>query len=174
MGWKKISRKKVEKLLSKDLSEIVMNKLFTNALFLINSSKPARVVRISQELLDVFDKIKSKGVQPLFLGQSILDTKEGKARMNLQFAQIAGRLNVPKAFINKKAEQLFLYTRNVWSDSITRTEGKINPDSVVFVFNEDEIFLGLAFTKRTELKGRGRTVALKHLIDTGYYLRAEK
>lgn len=174
MGWKKISKDKVKELLNKDLPKKAVNELVKDKCFLINSNKPADINSVSKRVLAVFNQIKSQGIQPLYLGAGVCDTKDlKKSRLSLSFARKASEFDVPKAVVNDKAEQLFLYTRDVWSSSIISTEGRIKQYRLVFVFNQDGLFLGLAFAASNKLMSKGRTETLRNVIDIGYYLRCE-
>lgn len=174
MGWKRIVRNKVEKLLSNDLPKKVIEGLVKDKYFLINSNKPADIHCVSKRVLEVFNQIKSQGVQPLYLGERVCDTQDlKKARLSLSFARKAAEHDVPRAVVNNKAEQLFLYTRDVWSSSIIRAEGNVKRRRLVFIFNQDGLFLGLAFATGNKIMDKGRTKTLRNVIDIGYYLRAE-
>jgi len=76
--------------------------------------------------------------------------------------------------INSKAEQLFLYGRDVWSGSILKTEGNIEKGRIAFIYNEQGLFLGLAFPLKKEILNQGSNTVLKNVINLGYYLRIEK
>ncbi len=174
MGWKSISRKVVSKLLSHDLPSDVINELLNNNL-LVNSEVPARVVSVSDDVMHVFNNIKSRGIQPLFLGLSVLDTKDFiKARLSLPFASLVSSLSVNKVIVNKKAEQLFLYGRDVWSESIISVEGVIHKGGIVFVFNQQHLFIGIAFALSDKLLGKARQVVLRNIADIGLFLRIER
>lgn len=175
MTWKLTPKTKVKKLLSNDLPEKVIDELFKNKFFLINTDKTKKLVMTNRSTYNVFNEVKTKGIQPLFIGNGVLDTQDfKKARLNLSFATKASIFEVPKVYIKPKAEQLFLYGRDVWSDSIIKIEGKIKRREIVFMFNQDNLFIGLAFAMSDELTDKGRVVVLKNVIDTGYYLRIEK
>ncbi len=170
MGWSLIKRKNVINMLSNDLPSS-----FISGNFLINSSKRSEIVEVSSDVLRAFNTIKKKGIQPLFLGMPVCDTIDReKARISLPFASKISKDVKPKVFINRKAEQLFLYSRDVWSSSILKTEGEVKKRNLVFVFNEDGIFLGMAFALSDNLLDKGKKVVLKNVIDIGYYLRCER
>ncbi len=174
MGWKSINKDVVSKLLSHDLPNEVINKTLNNNL-LVNSDVPARVVSVNDSVMNIFNKIKSKGIQPLFLGLSVLDTKDFiKARLSLPFASLVSSLKVNKVIVNKKAEQLFLYGRDVWSESIINVEGIIHKGGLVFVFNQQHLFIGIAFALSDKLLGKARQVVLRNVADIGLFLRLER
>jgi ribosome biogenesis protein Nip4 len=175
MGWKLISRDVVKEMLVRDIPARVIDALIDDNDLLINSNKTASVSMVSKQVLAVFDKIKSAGVQPLFIGCRVCDTQDqAKGRLNLQFATKASCLGVPRAVLNHKAEQLFLYSRDVLSSSILGLEGRVSRKRLVFVFNKDDLFLGLAFALSNDPSKKGKQMVLKNVIDTGSYLRIEK
>ncbi|MFA5406048.1 MAG: hypothetical protein WC307_01700 [Candidatus Nanoarchaeia archaeon] len=175
MGWKEVKPGKVKSIIRRDLPEKIINELFTDKQFLVNSDKNASISMVSKEVFDCFNKIKAKAIQPLFIGCSVCDTQDlKKARLNLQFATKVSVFELPKAFINHKAEQLFLYSRDVWSNSIIKVERAPARQKIIFVFNEEEIFLGLGFALTDELIEKGRKLVIKNVIDIGSYLRIEK
>jgi len=175
MGWKNIPQNKVKKLLSNDLSGEQFDELFKDKRLLVNSDKTAKIISTTLDVINVFEKIKVKGIQPLFIGLGVADTQDFKrARLNLSFATRVSELSVTKVFINTQAEKLFIYGRDVWSGSITRIEGKPERRKLVFVFNNEGVFLGIAFAIADKLLGKGRKTMLMNVIDIGHYLRAEK
>ncbi len=173
MGWKLIDKDKVLGLLKRDLGEHAYE-LLKGDKTLINSSMPMEICAVSKELYKVFEQIKKKGIQPLFLGESVCDTKDLKtARLNLQFAYKAANLDLPKAYIKPKGEQLFLYGRDIISDSVLKVEGEVKQKGIILVLNEQGEFLGLGFSRET-LLGKGKTTVIRRIIDIGYYLRCER
>ena len=173
MGWKLIEKNEVLELLKWDLG-INAHKLLKGDKLLINSSMPMEINAVSNELYKAFEHMKKKGLQPLFIGESVCDTKNLRtARLNLQFAYKAAMLDMPRAYIKPKAEQLFLYTRDVISDSVIKIEGEVRQKGIILVLNKDCEFLGLGLS-RGELLGKGKTTVIKHVIDIGHYLRCER
>ncbi len=161
MGWKEISREQVINYLKKDIPKRVLNKYLGN-IFLINSSHPQEVICVSSDIYSFFNIIKSKGIQPLFLGEKICDVGE-VARLSLPFSK---KLDLrPKVYVNYKAEQLFLYGRDIYEKSIVKIDGEPKKDKLVFIYSRDGIFLGLGFYKKN---------SIKHVIDIGHYLRCER
>jgi len=175
MGWKRVPKTKVKQLLSKDLPKKLFDELFKNQTLLVNSDKTVKIVSVSQELFNIFEQVKTKAIQPLFLGLGVADTQDFKrARLNLQLASKASVKALPKVVINEKAEQLFLYSRDVWSNSIRSIEGEVKRRGIVFIFNEQGLFLGLAFAMADRLLGKGKKTVLRNIIDIGNYLRIER
>lgn len=175
MTWKKIDKEKVIKIITRDLPEEITRKILTDKELLINTDETAKVVSVSKEMLEIFNQLSKKIIQPIFIGSPVLDTKDLiKYRLSLPFVYKASSMNVPKAIIRHKGEQLFLYGRDVWSSTIKKVEGKINRKGIVFLFNESNIFMGIAFARNEELMIHKNETVLKNIIDTGYYLRCEK
>ncbi len=175
MGWKLINNSKVIKLLSRDLNDKVLSDLFKDGVLLVNSNKRVTISFVTNNVFNVFNKIKSKGIQPLFIGLPVCDTNDFKqARIALPFAKLINSNSIVKVIISLKAEQLFLYGRDIWSSSIIDVVGTPQRRGLVFVFNADNVFLGLAFALVDDLLSKGDKVVLKNVIDIGYYLRCER
>lgn len=173
MSWKNVDKDKVLKLITNDLGEEAVIFLKNKKLF-VNSSMPMEVVGLSNELSKVFDSIKKKGIQPLFMGEYLIDTKDFKrSRLKLPLAYKAAKLKLPKAYVKPKGEQLFLYSRDIISDSVIKTEGEIKPNKPVFVLNQYNELLGIGLSKG-ELTRKGKSTVIKHIIDIGHYLRVER
>ena len=115
MGWKEISKKEVIEFLKKDVPLQIL-KEYLGKNFLINSSMPREIVCVSNLIYKLFNRIKKKAIQPLFLGEKICDVKT-RARLSLPFAKKIAK-QMPKVYVNHKAEQLFLYGRDVWKKSV--------------------------------------------------------
>lgn len=175
MTWKQINKEKVIDIIKKDLPEEVTNKLLADKELLINTDETAKLVSVTKEVLEVFKKLTKKIIQPMFIGSPVLDTKDLiKYRLSLPFVYKASTMNVPKAIIRHKGEQLFLYGRDVWSGTVKTVQGTIKRKGLVFLFNESNIFLGIAFARNEDLMIHGHNTVLKNVIDTGHYLRCEK
>ena len=73
---------------------------------------------------------------------------------------ILGRCKLPRVYVNEKAEQLFLYARDIFLDSIIK--GK--KQGFVLVCNSKNEPLGI---------GKFEGNILKNIIDLGFYLRSQ-
>lgn len=174
MGWKEMPSSELSNLLLKDLPGTAIKELLSDNVLLINSDATPTITLASREVFKTFKELKNKGIQPLFMGNKIGVINNKRTELSINFATQASKYKVPKAFINDKAEQLFLYTRDIWSGSIIKTEGRVLKGKLTFIFNEKNQFLGLAFPINTEVMGKKEKTVLKHLLDIGDYLRCEK
>jgi|SRR3989344_664143 len=73
-----------------------------------------------------------------------------------------------KVFVNKKAEGLFLYGRNILLDSISKNPENIR-EGIVLVQNEKDENLGYGL-----FQTQGKDIVVKNLLDKGWYLRKEQ
>ncbi len=99
-----------------------------------------------------------------------------KFRFSLEGTFFLAKKEKKRVYVDKKAEMLFLYGRDVFSSSIKRVSEDIKENDVVFVCNlhGDVLGLGRARFNAEELMGKGDRVAVENLLDRGEYLRKEK
>ena len=80
--------------------------------------------------------------------------------------------------VNTKAENLFLYRRNILCQSITEVNNESEIDEKVLVVNEHNEFLGFGKLKISPLEvfleKNEKQLAVKNLMDLGWYLRKGK
>lgn len=81
-----------------------------------------------------------------------------------------------KVWVNERGEMLFLYGRDIFAGSLTKT-GEFDENEVVFVCNEfgDILGMGRSRFKSSILKELPKEkVVIENLVDRGAYLRHEK
>ncbi|MCS7118685.1 MAG: NIP7 N-terminal domain-related protein [Archaeoglobaceae archaeon] len=81
-----------------------------------------------------------------------------------------------KIWVNEKGEMLFLYGRDLFTESIIKV-GEFEQNEVVFICNRfgDIIGIGKARFKADQiLKQENKKVVIENLVDRGAYLRHEK
>ncbi len=80
-------------------------------------------------------------------------------------------------FVNEKGEMLFLYGRDIFSDSVVDVTDDVEENDIVFVRNLRGDILGLGKSRfsaeRMKDVESGRVV-VENLVDRGEYLRKEK
>ncbi len=84
-----------------------------------------------------------------------------------------------KVWVNEKAEQLFLYGRDIFASSIIKIEQKLRRGDLAIILNKLDEPLGLGKmlvdAKYILLGGINEDfVAVKNLMDMGWYIRKEK
>jgi len=120
---------------------------------------------VSKELAEIRERIKLKPEYiGLFLGK---DTGKGFIPSPALIEEIS-RLSDKKAFVDKKAEMLFLCGRDILGRSVLRADAK---NSFVLVQNEKDENLGYGKIIG-DLKDKDRIV-IENLLDKGNYLRRE-
>ncbi|MEM1956979.1 MAG: NIP7 N-terminal domain-related protein [Archaeoglobaceae archaeon] len=81
-----------------------------------------------------------------------------------------------KVWVNEKGEMLFLYGRDVFTESVTKV-GEFEENEIVFVCNRYGDILGIGRARFDSLKilrqAKDRVV-VENLVDRGAYLRHEK
>lgn len=175
MGFKQASKEEIKKLLIKDFGTKAVDDLLDKKAVYVNSNEPAEYYVVSKELEQAFEKIKKQGKQPLFMGSFIMDkSKEGKYRASLYTASKIKNEAINKVIIISKAEQLFLYSRNVISKSVVKVLGKPKRGDILLILNEQEDCLGLGMMLKDALVDRGEEPVVKNLVDMGKYLRCER
>lgn len=123
-------------------------------------------VRVGSDYFKIEGRLKgvdvSKAVAPgIFLGKE----KNGKFSASLALLEILSKKTKKKAFIDDKAEWLFLCGRDVFEDSIRKMDAK---EGLVLVQNLKDENLGMALISRKE------KLMLKNVLDRGNFLRREK
>ena len=174
MSWVEVNKQQLIKSLLKDLPENDLIDNLKSEHELASSSVPHEVVSVNSPLYKVFLKLKKKTLQPYYLGRAVGDTNDFKKyRLSLQFLE-QFKDSLPSVVVNSKAEQLFLYSRNIWSDSIISVKGEVDSPCLILIYNEQGDFLGAGFAMTDDLTGMGKREVIKNLVDIGKYLRVER
>ena len=99
-----------------------------------------------------------------------------KFRFSLEGSFFLIKKEKKKVYIDRKAEMLFLYGRDVFSKSILKATADIKENDIVFVCNlyGDVIGIGKAKYSAKDITRLGEKVVVYNLIDRGEYLRKEK
>lgn len=174
MSWVEVNKQQLIKSLKKDLPDIDLINNLKGEHQLASSSMPHEVVSVNNQLYKIFTKLKKITLQPYYLGRAVGDTNDFKKhRLSLQFIE-QFKDSLPSIVVNQKAEQLFLYSRNIWSDSIISVKGEVDSPCLTLVYNEQGDFLGAGFAMTDDLTGMGKREVIKNLVDIGKYLRVER
>jgi 60S ribosome subunit biogenesis protein NIP7 len=82
--------------------------------------------------------------------------------------------NFPHVIVNESCENLILYGRDVFGQSIIKTSQMIKENEIVILLNTKNEPLGVGRTKvsRESLQHHGKCTILT-LVDAGFYLRCE-
>jgi len=117
--------------------------------------------------------------EPIFLGVPLAHLGRKGARLTLEggrfIAPFASRRSVR---VNEKGTQLFLYGRDLFAQSVVAVNGKPAVGDEVLVCDEAGLYLGIgvaAFPLRGPPRGTQKdTVAVRHRLDLGLYLRDQQ
>lgn len=99
---------------------------------------------------------------PYFAGLFIGETKNGRFIPSLEGATLMAPHTKKKIVVNKKAEQLVLYGRDVLLKSVLDSPGGLSSGDTYLIVNERDELLGI---------GRIENDVIKNLMDRGWYLR---
>jgi 60S ribosome subunit biogenesis protein NIP7 len=94
----------------------------------------------------------------------------------MQGADLIARIskNFPHVIVNETCENLILYGRDVFGQSIVKVSEKIRENEIVILLNTKNEALGIGRTKMSgeSLRCNGKCTIIT-LVDAGSYLRAE-
>ncbi len=167
------NRKKKWKVLTNAARFFGFKKLLKSHDFRVRDSE---VFMLSCELGKTLDelpeelqkKLRSAGIKVGEVGR--------RYRFTLEGAFFLSRNEKKRVYVDRKAEMLFLYGRDVFSSSIQKTSSDVMENDVVFVCNVYGDILGIGRAKYSseEIKQKGEKVAVENLVDRGEYLRKKK
>jgi ribosome biogenesis protein Nip4 len=100
--------------------------------------------------------------EPYTVGLYLGEIKRGRFLLGLEGAALLGPHTDKKVVVNKKAEQLVLYGRDVLHKSVLKLPPGLKPQEKCLMVNEDGEVLGI---------GRVERDCIKNLLDRGWYLR---
>jgi ribosome biogenesis protein Nip4 len=123
--------------------------------------------------------IKEKSViTPYSVGLGIGELKKDEFLLSLSGGYFIFNYSDKKATISPEAEQLFLYRRDIHCKSITKISEKLSQEDKVLIGNSSNDYLGLGkiVLPISEFKKpqNENEVAIKNIIDLGWYLRKGK
>jgi len=113
--------------------------------------------------------------QPYYAGLKIGELKKNFTP-TIQGADLIARIskNFPHVIVNETCENLILYGRDVFGQSIIKTSEMIRDNEIVILLNTKNEPLGVGRTKVSgeSLQRHGKCTILT-LVDAGFYLRSE-
>lgn len=119
-----------------------------------------------------------KGISPYSIGLGIGEIKKNELLLTLSGGYFISPHTDKRAIINPEAEQLFLYMRDIYCKSIISIKEGLSKGDKVLVANISTDYLGLGkillpISDFGDPKKKNE-VALKNIIDLGWYLRKGK
>ncbi|MDI6655689.1 MAG: hypothetical protein QME59_07405 [Candidatus Hydrothermarchaeota archaeon] len=110
------------------------------------------------DALDVLEKMKN---EPYSVGLFIGEIKKKKFMLSLEGAALISKHAKNKIFVGSKTEQLVLYGRDVFCNSILKSS-ELSEGSKCLIVNESDELIAI---------GRVKKEIVENLIDRGWYLR---
>ncbi|MFW9922129.1 MAG: PUA domain-containing protein [Candidatus Thorarchaeota archaeon] len=169
---KNILVKEITYWLSNDLAK----KFLENKYFIIGEGKWREIFLVNKETYDLFTT--ESLLPPYSIGLGFGEFKGNNLLLGLGGLYLLSEITKKKITISEDAEQLFLYSRNIFGDSIIECTGSYEKGVKVLVVNQKKDVLGIGKfeidsdeIKNPENKQRE---IVKNLIDLGWYLRKGK
>ena len=139
----------------------------------ILESKRKEVYLISTEL---YDFLKEKDIKPTFAGLKLGEVGR-RFRFTVEGAFFLVKKKKKRVWVNERGEMLFLYGRDIFSESVVKASPDIKENDIVFVCNKAGDILGIGKSRYEADKLRSvekDRVVVENLVDRGEYLRKEK
>ncbi len=165
-------KKRELKVLSKALKVFGCFKL--NFILKVKENNKKEVIAMSTHLLNFIEKYKN--LNYVFVGIKVGEIGK-RFRLTLEGTFLLYKRNRKKVYVNEKGEMLFLYGRDLFSESVVSFTNDINENDVVFVCNKDGDILGIGkarFNSEKIKNVESNRVVVDNLIDRGEYLRKNK
>ena len=119
-----------------------------------------------------------KDITPYSVGLGLGEIKNEEFLLSLSGGQFIFDYSDKKVTINPEAEQLFLYKRDIHCKSIITIKNEFSPEDKVLITNSNDDYLGLGkiILPISEIRNPKNidVVAIKNIIDLGWYLRKGK
>ena len=148
-------------------------KLFEGNIILARNNR-VEIFKVSDELLKIY-KLLREYREPYCFSNFIGEATK-KFRISLMAIHEYVKLGKRIVRINEKAEQLFLYGRDVFSSSIVSHTNDFDEGDYVMVCNDkgEALGVGQAMAPAQIINELGDFIAVKNLMDLGWYLRHEE
>jgi len=149
----------------KKLLEIYDFRIKGSEVFMLDCELGKTIDELPEELQK---KLRSAGIKVGEAGR--------RYRFTLEGAFFLSKNERKRVYVDRKAEMLFLYGRDVFSSSILKTSEDVKENDIVFVCNAygDVLGIGRAKYSSKEIGEKGEKVAVENLVDRGEYLRKKK
>ncbi len=168
-------RKKELKILRNALRYFGSEKFLNTHIFFVVEGERRSLFMCTPEIFNIISELSGK-IDFECAGIKIGEIGSRRVRFTIEGAYyLAG--NKKKVFINKTAEMLFLYGRDVFASSILGWDVGIRENDMVFVANESGDVLGMGKIKHPPEKIRHlnpEEIVIQNLVDRGEYLRKKR
>jgi 60S ribosome subunit biogenesis protein NIP7 len=132
--------------------------------------KRREVYLLSEELYDFLERV---NVDPLSAGLKLGEVGR-RFRFTVEGAFFIVKKKKKRVYVNEKGEMLFLYGRDIFSESVVKATSDIGENDIVFVCNKAGDILGIGRSRYEAGKLRSvekDRVVVENLVDRGEYLR---
>ena len=160
------------KILKKALKAMKKDKL--DFALKIKENERKNVIALNEELLNFIKE--NKELNYVFAGIKVGEIGK-RFRLTLEGAFFICESCGKRVYVNDKGEMLFLYGRDIFSESVLYCTDDVGENDVVLVCNSHGDVIGIGKSRfdhsRIKKVGRGRVV-VENLVDRGEYLRKRK
>lgn len=171
-----IEEEQLEKELSYWISEDSIQRLYYENRFMVGEGNWRELFIVNPITYELV--ISDETISPYSVGLGFGEYKKSGLLLGLGGGGIISNQTEKKAVLIDEAEQLFLFKRDIISKSISQIARNVNIGDKVIVVNTKDEFLGVGkleqilddIINHTE----PRSIALKNIIDLGWYLRKGK
>lgn len=132
--------------------------IFRDKKLVVALGKRKEVFVTNKDTIDVLGKMKK---EPYSVGLFIGEIKKKKFMLSLEGAVLISKHAKNKIFVGSKAEQLVLYGRDVFSNSVLKSS-ELSEGDKCLILNENSEVIAI---------GRVKKGIVENLIDRGWYLR---
>ncbi len=171
-----IEEEQLDKELSYWISDENKQRLYHENRFMVGEGNWRELFIVNPITFDLV--INDEKISPYSVGLGFGEYKKSGLLLSLGGGGILCNQTEIKAVINEKAEQLFLFKRDIISTSITQITKKVNIGDKVIVVNTKNEFLGVGKLEQIldDIINHKdtRNIALRNIIDLGWYLRKGK
>ncbi len=171
-----IEEEQLDKELSYWISEDNKQQLYQENRFIIGEGNWRELFIVNPSTYELL--INNEMISPYSVGLGFGEYKKSGLLLSLGGGGILCSQTEKKAVIDEKAEQLFLFKRDILSKSILQITKDVNIGDKVIVVNTKNEFLGVGKLEQIldDIINHKdtRSIALKNIIDLGWYLRKGK
>ena len=169
-------KNQLDKELSYWLSEKNIKELYDENKFIVGEGNWRELFIVNPMTFNIL--ITNENISPYSVGLGFGEYKKSGLLLSLGGGEIISDKTEKIAIIKDEAEQVFLHKRDIYSKSIETIATNVNIGDKVIIQNTKREFLGVGKLEQIldEIikKKDSRNVALKNVLDLGWYLRKGK
>ena len=170
-----MEKKAIQNELNYWLSSNEIERMLRDYSFTIAEGKWKEILISNVEVAEILFE---KGISPYSIGANFGEFKEDSIELGLFGLQLIGEKTNKTVVITPEAEQAFLYRKDIYFESIVEINDSLKKDDKVIVRNKEGDVLGVGKIsldlQNKKMKKQGNIVAIRNLMDLGWYLRKGK